>query len=178
MKRMSCLLLTLLLLLSACASQRPQPQNPVAFFYPVNAIYTQDFTDGPNGRSSPVIRAEPGESSGHEGDYRYLLNLYFRGPWSKKLHNPFPAGLTVVDFRTPNNTAVLKVSKEYGTLSGIDLTLASACIAKTVQALTGCERLQLSAVDCTLEGTSHLFIDCSELLEKDLFVEPEPATEP
>lgn len=177
MKRVIALALAAMLCLSACSSRQP-PKKPVHFFYPVADIYAAEYSEGPYGHSSPVIRSELAESEGHEEDYIYLLNLYFRGPWSTGLHSPFPKNLTVVDFRTSANTAIVVLSQEFAVLSGINLTLAAVCTAKTVQDLTGCSRLQLSAADSFLDGSSYIFIDCNNLMEQDIIAETSAPTQP
>ena len=173
MKRIICLILPVFLLLpmlSACSSKTP-PQKPVDFYYPVEAVYTENYSEGSDGRSSPVIRSEAAESLGHENDYLYLLNLYFRGPRDHSLHNPFPPNLTVVDLRISGHTFVVTLSREFASLMGIDLTIAASCIAKTVQGLTGLRITQLEAQDATLDGSSQIIISCDHLLEQDIVPE-------
>ena len=177
---MLCLILPLFLLLpllSACSSQTP-PQKPVDFFYPVEAIYAEDYSEGADGRSCPIIRSEAAESLGHEKDNVYLLNLYFRGPRNHDLHNPFPANLTAVEVRESGKTAVVTVSREFADLMGIDLTIAASSIAKTVQGLTGLNSLQLSAEGATLDGANYIFISCDRLMEQDIIPETTAPSEP
>ena len=180
MKRMICLILPVFLLLpllAGCSSETP-PQKPVDFYYPVEAIYTENYSEGADGHSSPVIRSEAAESLGHENDYAYLLNLYFRGPRDHSLHNPFPKNLTVVDLRLSGPTFVVTVSREFADLMGIDLTIAASCIAKTVQGLTGLNTTQLEAQGATLDGSSQITISCDRLLEQDTVPETTASNEP
>lgn len=175
MKRLIALLLSaalLLAFLTACAPEQEPPHSPVAYFYPTETIYSGHHDKPHFDHSTTVLRAEAGEAVGHEKDYLYLTNMYFHGPKDASLHNPFPKGLAVLEFRMTNNTVILELSSNYASLSGIDLTIASACIAKTLHAMTGCNRVQLSAYNAFLDGSPFIFIDCNDLMEIDIPVLP------
>lgn len=162
MKRLTIVILcvTLLFSLAGCASETKPHQKPAAFYYRTAEV-TYD------GRSS-IIRYEERESAGYESDIPKLLNLYFRGPSSENLRSPFPKNLEVVGYSTLGPTVLLELSDEFTQLSGIDLSIASACIACTILSLVEQERVQISVADTPLDGQSYIMLDRSSVLLLDL----------
>ena len=61
-----------------------------------------------------------------------LLDEYFSGPESENLMSPFPSGTQVLDIISDEGSLTLKMSGEFFTLMGVEMSIASCCIAKTV----------------------------------------------
>lgn len=63
-----------------------------------------------------------------------LLGALLKGPQSATLASPFPAGVRVLDIQMDAATETLHVnlSEQYGSLSGLDLTVADYCIVMTM----------------------------------------------
>ena len=162
MKRIILLLcLCLLLGLAGCAHNVDQPEVPVQFFYP---RYTSDILyDGNDG----VITWELRESAGNVGNYSYLLNLYLRGPTTLPLRNPFPRATSLVSFQQNANQVILTLSDPFAQLSGMDLTLAGACLMKTVNSMTGAEILYIRAQTQSLDSGEYLVIRMEDLVFTD-----------
>lgn len=139
MKRWICCLLAIALVLGlwGCGPKAAGPIRPVNYYYP---RLETDFES-----ASRILVPEPRESQGHEGDYGYLLETYLRGPLDPELKNPFPADLTLERWEITDGTLRLTLSEGIGGLTGIDLSLACACLAGTGLELTGCDRVVLSA---------------------------------
>ena len=70
-----------------------------------------------------------------------LLSIYLRGPVSDQLASPFPRGTAVLDVYTEDGKMILKMSGEYFTLMGIDLSLANYCLGSTVCAYTNLDSI-------------------------------------
>lgn len=162
MKRILAILLCLAAAAGLCAcAAKPQeaPVSPVDFYYR-RAELTYEGSDG-------VISPEQREALGHESDLDWLLAQYFSGPVTEALTLPFRRGLHPVAWTQEDGVFTLTVSQELGELSGIDLTVACACIAQTLFALTGCQAVTLRAEGVQLEGSDALSISRKQLLLQD-----------
>ena len=124
MKKCLCILLVCFIIVSLTACATPEYEYPVDFYFlrsEDNILYSE--SDG-------VITHETREA-GRGDDLKYLLDLYFQGPSDETLVSPFPEGLHVISVYTTEGILELKLSDHFSSLTGIELTLACACIAKT-----------------------------------------------
>lgn len=130
MKRLTALLLLLLLLLPAgCAPADDTPEGISLWFISVGedgsiALSGQTFT-GPK-QISPV------------------MNALLAGPTQEGLISPIPPGTTVQDRILSGSILHLDLSREYAALTGVDLTLANYCIALTLTGLDSVEGVSIS----------------------------------
>ena len=163
MKRLICLLLSLslLLCLAACASKVDAPKEPVQFYYPRHTDQLQyGDTDG-------VITYELREAAGYADRYSYLLNLYLRGPVSQELRDPFPSGISVVSLETGAGSAELVLTDAFAQLSGMELTVACACLTLTLHNLTGIESLTVTTQNQQLGTEGKIVMNLSDILFMD-----------
>ena len=163
MKRTICLLLflSLLLCLPACAHHVDAPKEPVQFYYP---RYTDQFQySAPDG----VITHELREAAGYSDRYSYLLNLYLRGPVSQGLRDPYPVGTSVISLETVADSAELILTDSFAQLSGMELTVACACLTLTVHSLTGTETLTITTQNKKLEPDGKIVMKLSDILFMD-----------
>ena len=72
-----------------------------------------------------------------------FFDLYFSGPVSENLVSPFPHGTRVLDVETSDQTMTLKMSGEYFTLMGVEMSIANCCLANTVCAYFNLESVTL-----------------------------------
>lgn len=161
MKRACALFLCLALLLTGCRGTRQTEkiQSPYTYYYRMAEVdYTTE--DG-------VIRGETREISGHEEDPVWILEDYFGGPKSEDLVSPFPKDLTVVDYQEKEGTAFLRLSPEFSNLSGIELSVAAACIARTLFGLEGVSGVSITVEGGLLDGKQSLTLDREGILLSD-----------
>ena len=170
MKRIVCLLLTVLLLSGCHYSESGDILAPGEFFYPRN---TDSFLYG---AVDGVLAAEVREASGHVGDLNYLITMYLRGPQEGNLRSPFPAGCRLEDVRSGGNVLCIILSGEFTELENTELTLACAALAKTCLPLSGMERLRIDAVSDKKTFTITLNEDSLLLADYSAF-EASPAEE-
>lgn len=121
--RLIAILLSLALLLSACSF--PGSQETVTFYYP------RDPQQKSNTPSDTFYTAERREITGQTTNVRYLLSLYLQGPLDDQSFSPFPEGTRLVMLDIHNGQYFVQLSQEFSQLSGIDLTVACACISLT-----------------------------------------------
>ncbi len=144
MKKWVSLLLSvvIVLLLSAC-SPTPMKDPGKLYYKRIEPSY---------GSIDSVIAPETKEMSGIGNDIGKILDLYFEGPEDPSLESPFPRNTTVVKWATIDNTLLLTFSKEFGQLSGVDLTIACGCIARTITELTSIQRINFQVENTLLNG--------------------------
>ncbi len=159
MKRFFVLLCVLCALLSACGESSPKMQSPVTFYYLRNDI-TYGSTDS-------VICATEFESAGHEGNIPYLLTQYLAGPTVESLKNCFPVGTALLDYQTQGSYVILVLTDNFAQLAGIDLTVASACLTKTVLDLTGAKTVEIQARTQPLGDMGSIIMDEASILLLD-----------
>lgn len=157
MKRFALLMLCLCLLLCGCS--REEPKDPGIFYY-----YRSDTTySGTDGVFAPEVR----DLSGLRGDPQKLLALYLSGPVTGGLVSPLPSGTEITDWRLEGEFLTLDFDPSLAQLSGIDLTIAAGCLARTFLPLTGTKTLVLKAGGALLGGQTAMRLSTSDLALRD-----------
>lgn len=169
MKRFIIFHLTAALLFGLCACQpeNPPPRQPVNFYY--------RNTEITYGSDSGVISAQVSEGAGYT-DPIDLLNKYLKGPSDSTHDATFPASTKILDMTVQGDTAYLKMNTSLARLTGIDLTIACACITMTTIELTGVTTVTISANGETLDGSDFITMDRSKLMLLDVYT-PEATEE-
>lgn len=158
MKPYLCLILSVALLLCCvgCKSENREIIDPVSFYYRVR-------TDNQE-RVSSMIDYEIRETTGFSDDMIGLLNVYLQGPESSAFISPFPADVFVVSYETDHANVVITLCSEFSQLSGVNLSIACACITMTVSELTNCEQVSIIAEDALLDGSNMITMHRNDLL--------------
>ena len=142
MKRILCIILVLLLILSSCAVSRNGQKDTVTFYYvrtySGSGTYDAYFDEG-------VIGSESREASGHWQDLSYLLAMYLQGPLDPELESPFPIGCKVTQIQHENGQLTLALSRMITVKNDMDLTIACACLAMTCLELEDVDTVQIES---------------------------------
>lgn len=150
MKKTLSLILFLALLLSTGGCAAEQPRDPGNFYY--RRVETAfEGTDG-------VIAPEQRELQGIREDLDTLLQTYFDGPTGEELESPFPRDTALLSWSMTGTTLNLNLSQTFAELSGVDLTIACACICRTFTELTGAETILIQADGAPLGGGTSIKI--------------------
>lgn len=163
------LLLCVLLIFSGCQVVR-KPNKELCFYYLQSSI-VYGSTDG-------VIAAE-NKHAPNEPDLENLIVQYLEGPGEPSLRSPFPANTRLVSVHLRGDTLEIQLSVDFSILTGMDRTLACACLAKTVFPLTTAEQVLIltEGSDKTMlirrDGLT-LWDDCNQIQET---IGTEPADE-
>ncbi len=156
MKQKICMLLCLALLLSGCV--QPQlPASPGTFYY----CRTAPTYSGTDAIIAPEERDLP------QTDLEALVELYCQGPQNTDLASPLPKGCRAVSVTRERDVLRICFDQSLAQLNGIELTLASACIARTFLPLAGAQTLVLTAQNALLDGQSALKLTLEELNLQD-----------
>lgn len=166
MRRCIAILLTLSLSVCLFGCSFSGIKEPVEFYYPRRQA---DLALSPE---DGAIVSEMREASGHRSDLYYLLSLYLQGPLDSKLVSPFPAGTRLVEVRSEDSVLHVTLNEAFAGLTGLDLTIACACLAKTCLSMSGAEQVHIE----TAPSTTGDFIDLT--LDRDsLLLEEPPVTQ-
>ena len=174
MKRVISILLIFVLAfsLAACVyEEEPELVDPVNFYY----LRVQDPENLYHGTADSVVLAEQREAFGVRDFLTVLLERYLSGPTSEGLVSPFPAGTKLKAWELSGNMLTLTLSNEIAQLSGMDLTLACACLTVTCLELTDAEAVQIRAESATFGSKASITMTRNDLVLLDEgFVATEP----
>ena len=137
MKSYLCLFLALVLLLCLCGCDNAGKAQ-ATFYYQRTQF---DF-----GSAEGVMVPEYHDVSGHEGDLRYLLSLYLRGPTDQELTLPFPGGTILVELEKTDTELTVVLSSGASMLDPLDLITACGCLAKTCFTISEAEVLHIQSL--------------------------------
>ena len=161
MKRLFCVILLCLLTFSftACHQDQQKVQVPVNFYYPRQ--------EAAFGSADSLIAPQVSEGMGYSEDSLGLLSIYLQGPTDPHFRSPFPTGVKILSMDQVNGLVRVTMSAEFATLTGMDLTLACACLTMTVLDLTDGNSVRISVPGNTLNGAEFIRMDrnCLNLLD-------------
>lgn len=157
------------LLFCGCVDQQKEPdlQQPFRFYYRINDGQDATGEASMNNRLKEPMDYELREITGHETDYRWVLEQYFLGPESEDLVAPFQKSTKLISVKLIDAQLRLMVSDDISELSGIDLTLACACITRTCMGFDGVESVSISAEGATLAGKTSIVMHADNMLLED-----------
>lgn len=95
------------------------------------------------------------------------LAAFLDGPLGENLTNPFPAGLELVGIELFRDTLYLTFNDEISRLTGLDLTIACCCIAKTCFGLIEADSVSISAENALLDGEKAIVLRQEDILLLD-----------
>lgn len=141
MRRMSVLLLAVLLL-AACAAEPEQPSRDDYTLY-----FAASLGENVGG---DAIRSEtlnvPGSAEMDTDELaETLVRALLDEPNDAALHSPFPAGTGLQGLSVAGGRALVDLSAQYGRLSGVGLSVADACVTLTLTQLEGVYAVHITA---------------------------------
>lgn len=168
MKRLLCLLLCALLLAGCEKSERIV--SPGLFYYP-----RAEVSYGEDG----VIGSEERETAGHEVDYFFLMSQYLHGPQDPALRSALPQNTALLSAEVDGTLFKLTFTQELSELSGLDLTIACACVTLTCLSLFHVEQVCIQADGALLDGEPSITMDesCLILVDQSTQMPPESSGE-
>ena len=157
MKRAILLLLCLSLLFSGCT--RASFTEPGTFYY--------HRTDTAYRGGEGVVAPETRELAEISEDLAAVLSLYCAGPKDPALESPLPSDAVLLSHTLYDQVLTLRFSDSLSKLSGVELTVAAGCLARTFLPLTGADTLILTADGAFLNGDTSLTVTLADLNLQD-----------
>ena len=102
-----------------------------------------------------------------------LMDELLAGPEEPELSSPFPPGTRLLDWSLEEGELHLDLSQPYGALTGVDLTLADACLALTLTQLP-----QVETIYVTVEGSEIPYRPIQQLTAADVAFPFDPVPTP
>lgn len=116
------------------------------------------------GEADSVIAAESHDTTGHDGDLKYLLLLYLTGPTDEALASPFPADTRLLECTRREDVLTLVLDDSFAQLTGMSLTKACVCLAMTCFDLTDVQAVSIRAQSALLENAKSIEITRDSLV--------------
>ena len=151
------LLLIASLLFCACGQKETQMQ--VHFYYCRKDIEY----DQVNGAIGYELCSNPLDHSAYG---KYFSN-YLSGPKTKDLVSPFPAGTELISISVEQQTVHIVLNDSFAELTGIELSIACACISLTAKEMTGCANVEISTQNALLDNQRTIVINTNTLQLSD-----------
>lgn len=146
MKKWICILLCAAVGLSLFACGSSSAKDPGNFYYRrIEPKYLG--TEG-------IIAPESRELFSLREDLQAMLELYFLGPQSSDLESPFPRDTALLDWSLENGVLQLELNDAFTQLTGIELTVACGCIARTFLELPDITAVRIFVEGALLNGES------------------------
>lgn len=157
MKRLIILLLAMSTALCACAFPGSH-EGQTAFYYPVAASsYTMEES---------YIQSEYRQVS--DTELSRLIALYLQGPQdTQSFSSPFPAGTGLVSVSVDEKLLDVTLSAGFSACTGLELTIACACLTMTCLELTDVESVRIRSDGAQLDGAPWVQMQRSDLLLTD-----------
>lgn len=169
MKQLISVVLLLAVIFSFAGCQEEAPlKDPVNFYY--RRIQTEF------GKETGVIDVMVVEGDGKKGDHLAMLNQYLLGINNSSFASTFPVSTQVTDLRILGDTAFLTLNPALGQYSGMDLTIACACLTLTTMELTGTQQVSIRITSGTLNGSDQIIMDRNTILLLDIY-QPDDTTQ-
>jgi hypothetical protein len=160
MKKCFILLLILCLLLAGCARQQTSLITTLKFYYPLQVA---DYTLG-----ASYIQPELREGAGVDKSLKNMLNLYLKGPKDQiTFQMPFRYNTQVVSISRGSTMLDITLNRGFANYTGLDLTIACACITMTCIELTDVTVVRIRAENTTLDGAEFIEMSAESLLLVD-----------
>lgn len=166
MKKLLSLLLILCLLLTGCMNQSNSYITELKFYYP---LQTADYTMG-----AAYVQPESREGAGMDKSLTNMLNQYLKGPVDPITYRmPFQYNTQVESISRNSKMLDITLSRGFATYTGLELTIACACLTMTCLELTDAEVIRIRAKDATLDGAEFIEMSKDSLLLMDIVEEVE-----
>ena len=145
----------LLLLAAGCSAPPEEAEDGYQVYYSaLEDRYAQQ-----------ALASEPYGSAPPEEPIPDLVAALLDGPDSPDLTSPFPDGVRLLGWELEDGVLHLDLSEQYGGLSGVNLTVADACLT-----LTLCQVEGVDAVYVTVEGREIPYRPVQALTPEELFL--------
>jgi len=136
------LLALLVLLLPACAVRQEAPSPDDFELYYATSL---EESIGGDAIRADTLRIEDSASLDTDALATALLTALLDAPENAALRSPFPAGTSLQKLTIAGGRATVDLSEQYARLSGIDLSVADACLTLTLTQLDGVYAVHITA---------------------------------
>ncbi len=142
MKRLLAVLAAAALLCAACAAPAETPDGDAYELYYAARL---DASDGGDAIRTGALSI-PDSASKDTAELATILVTELLAPSADAaLRSPFPAGTSLEKLSVAGGRAMVDLSEQYALLSGVDLSIADACVTLTLTQLPGIYAVRITA---------------------------------
>lgn len=152
-----------------CGCGTPAAESSYSFYY-VQELHASDISSDLGSKNVLIPEQHPVMGNASLCD---ILRAYLKGPANPLLQNPFPKKLEILSAEYQDNGVTVLFNDEISNLSGIDLTLVCAGIAKTCGDLTGCSFVTLQGEEVAINNVKSITIAVDSLIFEENHLSPE-----
>ena len=167
MKKILSLLLCIFLLLGFTGCHNNSSAITLNFYYPLENYGYDTVEEKFHPRSVDVeIREDIQYISA-----RQVLGEYLKGPVDPALMNPFPLELELLDLSIDSKVLYITLSDQLADLSGVPLTIACSCLAKTAMTIASVSKVEIKCQTQLLDGKKALTFSADTAIFDDHITE-------
>ena len=151
MKKMICMFFLILYLTNLSACSNKTKMATANFYYLDNMPHYHT--------NETVIQPESRELSITLTETETIIREYLDGPNTKQLTSPFPSGTKLISIQPGKEMTEIVLSDEIAQLSGIDLTVACACLSATILEISQSESVHIRAETANIGPQGYVIMD-------------------
>ena len=155
----SVLIFAAIMLFTGCQNTKTDLSDTVTFYYIHN--------EPAYGTLHGIMAANVIELDDPQPNYDVLLDQYLGGHADEDCISPFPSGTKLENLEIGNEKAQLVLSPHMSALSGADLTVAFACLTRTVIELTDVKTVQIKIMDNQINGSDFVTFTLNSFAQYD-----------
>ena len=157
------LCLVMLATLCACTAQQQEFREPVSLYY----LLIQPADHIHHGSEDSIISPEQREGYQIRDQISVLLETYLKGPATEFYESPFPVGTGLVSAELQGSTLTVTLTDAIAGMTGIELSLACACLSRTCIELWDLESVTIRAETMFLDGKAEITMTGENFLLTD-----------
>lgn len=163
MKKLAVLLLALLTL-TACG-QEDGAEIPYLLYFQEGEL---GFAAGRGALQTETLYLAPEETQDPQSLAELLMAQLLEGPFDETLKSTLPAGTSLVSLKLNGGLALVDLSSQYSSLSGVALTLADSAVTMTLTQIP-----EILSVRITVRGRDLAYRDKQIFTARDILLTPE-----
>lgn len=145
------------LLLSACsAAGEAPPVHPIRFYY--------CRAEGNYSSETGALDYEQVDLGRTDVTIDEILSRYLQGPTDDTLLSPFPDALACTEQKLDGGVLTLRFNESLAALSGVDLSLACACLTMTFTQLDAVDALRVASPGTALAAQTDVLLTSGQFL--------------
>lgn len=162
MRRFAALFLSLVMLLgfAGCSTKGDTRINPITFYY--------KNTDLRYNSEAKVLYGRDVDLENDQIPISEVVSLYLEGPDETFLESPFPPNARLEQAVWTGDLLKLTLSDEFNSLTGLDRTLAMACLTLTLTQVKGIDRIQVFTSNGGFSYRNNQPMSASDFVLEDL----------
>lgn len=164
------LLLSVLVQVSGCGTDEFKTgktmTTPVKFYYCSTNAFDADYYENDNGSLDWEYR-DIGDRWPSAAE---MIAMILDGPASDDLYSPFPRDTSLKSVQLQNGALTIEFHGGLSSLSGVEMTMAAACLVHTMRQYPGVETVEIKTETSVMSSLVNVPLNISDFVMQDDFV--------